>query len=252
MYRPVLNKRDRGGAVAAVIAVHAALLFALLHLSGRIDLADPQAALRVFDVREQLPPPLPPPEPIRKGPEQRKAAKSQSQGAASPKNIRSQATPVVAPKPRIELPRPRTIAVTQAPRDGAQPTQGASDVRGPGTGAGGTGTGTGSGGSGSGTGGGGDGGYIVPPHLLTPDLRGRDFPRAMLDSWPRGAQLFARIRVSATGTVAQCIVDRGTGSPGIDATICSMIQQRFRYSPARNRAGQPVAGWSGYRQVPPR
>ena len=42
--------RDKGGAIAAVIAIHAALLFAFLILSGKIDLAEPQSVLAVFDV----------------------------------------------------------------------------------------------------------------------------------------------------------------------------------------------------------
>ena len=46
MYRSDLNSRDKGGAIAAVVAVHAALLFALLHMSGKIDLANPQSVLR--------------------------------------------------------------------------------------------------------------------------------------------------------------------------------------------------------------
>jgi len=249
MYRSDLNTRDKSGAIVAVVAVHAALLFALLNASGKIDLSDTQSVLRVFDVREVPPPP---PEPVIQPQQSERARPKQAEGAASPKNIRSKATEVAAPKPRIALPLPVPMAVSQTPNQGVQATQGASNVLGPGTGAGGTGTGTGSGGSGSGTGGGGAGGYVVPPHLLTPDLRGRDFPRAILNAWPRGVQVFVRIRVSATGAVTDCIIDRGTGVASIDSTLCSLIRERFRYSPARNKAGQAVAGWSGYRQVPPR
>ena len=50
-YRTDIGTRDRGGAIAAVIAIHAALLFAFLHLSGKIDLSDPQSALRTIDLR---------------------------------------------------------------------------------------------------------------------------------------------------------------------------------------------------------
>jgi len=246
MYRSDLNRRDRTGALAAVAAVHVALLFALLNLSGRMELEQPQSVLRIFDIVE-VPPPQPPVQP-----EQARPVPKQSQGASSPKNIRSRATEVAAPKPRIALPLPVPVETSSTPNRGIESTQGASNVVGPGTGAGGTGTGTGSGGSGSGTGAGGEGGYVVPPHLLTLDLRGRDFPRQLLDRWPRGAQLFVRIRVSPTGTVSECIIDRGTGDPEIDSTVCNLIHDRFRYSPARNRSGEAVAGWSGYRQVPPR
>jgi protein TonB len=218
----------------------------LLNLSGHLDLEQPQSVLRVFDVTEAPPPPPP------VQPEQAKPIPKRSAGASSPRNIRSQATQVAAPKPRIALPVPVPVATSTTPNRGAEATQGASNAAGPGTGAGGAGTGTGSGGSGSGSGGGGEGGYVVPPHLLTPDLRGRDFPRQLLDQWPAGAQIFVRIRVSPTGTVAECIIDRGTGDAAIDSTVCNLIHDRFRYSPARNRNGEAVAGWSGYRQVPPR
>lgn len=251
MYRTDLNNRDKGGAIAAVAAIHAGLAFMLLHMSGTVDLTDPASAIRVFDIRE-IPPPSPPPPPP---PPQQQAQKQQQkakEGAASPKNIKSEATPVVAPPPKIEIPIPPPINVTETPREGAAPTQGASDTRGSGTGAGGTGTGTGSGGAGSGPGGGGDGGIAEPPRLLTPVLRGRDFSREMLDSWPPGAQIFLRFRIDARGQIFQCFVDRGTGNPTIDSSICRMAQQRFRYRPALNRSGQAVAGWAGYRQTPPR
>ena len=236
--------------MAAVVAIHVGLAFALMHLSGTIDLAEPERALEVFDLSAvKPPPPPPPPPPVEQSDKRKPKAK---EGAASPKNIRSEATPVVAPKPAIELPVPPKITVSETPREGAAPTQGASDVRGPGTGAGGIGTGTGSGGSGSGGGGGGDGGYVEPPRLLTPVLRGRDFHRGLLDHWPRGAQVFMRFRIDPGGRIIQCFVDRGTGVPGIDSELCRLAQARFRYRPAYNRYGQAVAGWAGYRQTPPR
>ena len=49
------------------------------------------------------------------------------------------------------------------------------------------------------TGGGGDDIGVVPPQLLTGTLRGRDFPREYLDQWPRGAQVFTRLRGDARG-----------------------------------------------------
>jgi len=244
MYRSDLQPRDKGGAIAAVVAIHAALLLAFLHLSGRIDLADPQSALSVIDITEPAPPPPPPPA--------RQTAKpKEKEGGSAPKNIKSEATPVVAPKPKIETAPVNPIAASDTPRQGTAPTQGASNVPGPGTGAGGTGNGTGSGSGGTGPGGGGEG-AAYPPQLLTPTLTGRNFSRELLDAWPRGAQIFMRLRIDARGYVSQCIVDRGTGIPTIDATVCSQVQTRFRYRPALSRSGQPVAGWAGYRQTPPR
>lgn len=245
MYRSDLGAKDKGGAIAAVIAIHAALLFAFLNLSGKIDVGDTQNVLSVFDINPEKPPPPPPPQ------LQQKAKPKEKEGGSSPKNIKSQATPVVAPKPKIETPPVQPIVASDTPKQGVAPTQGASNLRGPGTGAGGVGTGTGSGAGGNGTGGGGEG-AAYPPQLLTPTLRGRDFPRDLLDNWPGGAQIFLRLRIDARGYVSECIVDRGTGVATIDSTVCGLIHERFRYRPALSRSGQPVAGWAGYRQTPPR
>jgi protein TonB len=246
MYRSDLNSRDKGGAIAAVVAVHAALLFALLHISGKIDLANPQSVLRVFDLKTEQSPPPPPPQ-------QRQQQKlKQKEGGSAPKNIKSEATPVAAPKPKIETPPVNQIAAAQTPRQGTAPTQGASEVRGPGTGAGGVGTGTGSGSGGNGPGGGGDNGVAEPPHLATPVLRGRDIPADLLDQWPRGATVYMRLRIDPRGYVAECTIDRGTGLPSIDNTLCNLAHERLRFRPAVNRSGQAVAGWFGYAQPAPR
>jgi protein TonB len=245
-YRTDINARDKGGAVIGVVAVHAALLLMLLNLAGKMDLGSAtQNAMSVFNIASPPPPPPPPPQ-------QRQQPKpKEKEGGSSPKNIRSEATPVVAPKPEIVTPPVQKIAATETPRNGTAPTQGASDVRGPGTGSGGTGNGTGSGSGGNGPGGGG-GGIAEPPHLVSPVLRGRDFPPEMFDQWPQGATVFLRLRVDARGYVSECAIDRGTGVQAIDNLMCNLAHDRLRFRPAVNRAGQPVAGWFGYAQPPPR
>jgi protein TonB len=245
MYRSDLNSGDRGRAIVAVVAIHAALLFVLLQMSGKMNLAGPQSVLQIINLTEAPPPPPPP--------QVRQQAKpKRKEGGSAPKNIKSEATEVAAPKPRIVTPPVQKIAAAETPRLGAAPTQGASDVRGPGTGAGGTGTGTGSGSGGNGPGGGGDGGVADPPHLVTPVLRGRDIPRETLDQWPRGATVFMRLRVDASGYVSECTIDRGTGVASIDNTLCNLAHDRLRFRPAVNRSGQAVAGWFGYAQPAPR
>jgi len=236
-YRNDIGTRDRGAAIAAVIGIHALLLLALLHLSGKVDLADPQAAMTVISLRQ--PPPPPPEQPLRA---------SKTAGASAPKNIKSEATPVVAPKPEIVTPPVQRIVASPTPRAGTAAAQGASDMAGPGTGAGGSGNGTGSGGNGSG----GGGGMVEPPHLATAVLTGRDFPPQLLDEWPGRATVFLRLRISPQGSVSECTVDRGTGVPEIDGEVCSLAHQRLRFRPALNGSGQPVAGWFGYAQPAPR
>jgi len=247
MYRSDLNNRDKSGAIALVIGIHAALLFVFLHISGTMNLADPQSALKLFDIRNRERPPPPPPPP-----QNQQSKPKEKEGGSAPKNIKSEATPVVAPKPRIVTPPVQPIPATETPRQGSAPTQGASDVRGPGTGAGGTGTGTGSGSGGNGSGGGGDGGVADPPHLISPVLTGRDLPRDLLQQWPAGVPVFLRLRVNPQGYVSECNVLRGTGNPSIDNTMCNIAHDRLRFRPAVNRSGQAVAGWFGYAQRPPR
>jgi len=248
MYRSDLDAKDRSGALVAVGIVHVALLFVLLHLSGKLGDVEPQAVLRVFDLSDPQPPPPPPPPPT----QQAKARPKQATGGSAPQNIKSQATPVVAPKPRIPLPVPVPILAAKTPANGTAPTQGASAIAGPGTGAGGTGSGNGTGSGGTGPGAGGDGGVAEPPHLATPVLTGREIPRDLLGRWPPGTPVFLRLRVNPQGYVSECNVLRGTGDPSIDNAMCNIAHDRLRFQPALNRSGQPVAGWFGYAQRPPR
>jgi len=252
MYAPTLKARDKGGAIAAVIAVHAALLFVFLHLSGRVDFpAATRDITRVFDVRE-VPPPEPEPPVVEQRREEKEEPAKEEEGAAAPENIRSQATPVVAPKPRVVIPVPPPVAVTPTPNQGAAPTQGASDRPGPGTGAGGIGTGTGSGGAGSGTGGGGEGTAVQRTRLATRPLGNRDFPPELLAAWPRGADALMRFKVSAEGYIIECHLDQGTGVPAIDGQICAIARQRLRFRPGVDRYGRRVIDWFAYGQRPVR
>ena len=242
MYRTDLNHKDKGGAMAAVLAIHAGLAFALLHMSGTIDVTDPERALEVFDLTDIKPPPPPPPPP----PQQVEKPKPKEKEGGAPANIKSEATPVVAPKPRIELPVTPPIAVTETPREGAAPTQGAAAVRGPGTGAGGTGTGTG---TGSGAGAGGGGGVAERARLLTPSLRSRDFPRAFRRLLSSGRAPFVMFTVLPNGRVTNCKIYQSSGDPTLDNVTCSLVTSRFVYRPAYNRRGEPVESQMAYRQA---
>src|SRR5213595_2758475 len=126
MYRSNLGTKDKSGAIAAVVAIHAALLLAFLNISGKLPLAGPESVLRVFDVNEAPPPPPPRQQQVQPKPKEK-------EGGAAPPNIKSQATEVAAPKPRIVTPPVQQIAATETPRRGAASTQGASNVAGPGT-----------------------------------------------------------------------------------------------------------------------
>ena len=246
MYRSNLNTRDKSSALAAVVAIHAALLFVFLHISGRMDFSDPQSVMRVFDVREVPPPP--PPQPDLPKPAEQKQKPKEKEAEAAPENIKSQATPVVAPKPRIQLPVPVPVTPTETPNEGAAPTQGAGDRPGSGTGAGGSGSGTGSGGAGSGTGGGGDG-IAMRAQLLTPSLRSRDYPSDLRGRLSQGAAPFVMFTVQPNGRVTGCRIYQSSGDPGVDEMTCRLVMARFVYRPAYNRRGEPVASQMAYRQA---
>lgn len=246
MYRSDLDVRHKGSAVAAVAAIHAALLVALLQMSGTVDLTNTQDPLKLFEVDDVLPPPPveppPPPPQTREAREQPKEA----EGAASAENIRSRASPIPDPEPVIKLPPPPAPAVSPTPREGTSSTQGAAPVRGPGTGAGGTGTGTGSGSGGSGTGGGGAGGIPAVRPTILRDFSDRAYPRSILESWPRGARIFARVWVEADGRPTRCDVQRSFGNAEADQWTCRLIMDQNSFRPARDSNGRPVAAWYGY------
>jgi protein TonB len=246
MYQPQLSRRDRAATLTFVVLLHVGLVFALVNLSPKIRNKLPQEVVEIFDVT--VPPP--PPEEVIEAeqiPAPKQDAPKEEEGAASPKNIRSQATPVVAPKPTIPLPVPPPMPVTQTPNVGSDRTQGASNVVGPGTGAGGVGTGTGSGGSGRGTGGGGSGGAATRPAVIR-GITNRDYPDEVARYWPRGGAVFIAVRVLPNGRATDCKINRSIGIPAIDQWTCKLVEERAVFRPATDASGRPVAAWFGYIQ----
>ena len=248
MYEPRLNRRDRAVTLAMVAAIHVTLAFVLINISPAAREQLPEEVVEMFDVTE--PPPPPEEEVVELQPEPEQDAPREEEGAASAENIRSQATPIAAPRPPIQLPIPPPMPVSSTPRQGSDPTQGASDRPGPGTGAGGVGTGTGSGGSGSGTGGGGSGGQGTRPALITPSLSRRDYPDEVSRFWPRSRDAFVAVavRVQLDGRGTECKINKSSGVPAIDQWTCRLVETRLRFRPATDDRGRPVVAWYGYIQ----
>lgn len=245
MYQPQLSRRDRAAALIFVTMLHVGLVFALVNLSPPIRDKLPQEVIEIFDVTEP-----PPPEEVvnvEAVPAVEQDAPKEEEGAASPKNIRSRATPVVAPKPPIALPVPPPMPVSPTPNAGSDRTQGASNVVGPGTGAGGVGTGTGSGGSGSGSGGGGSGGIATRPAVVR-GITNADYPNEVARYWPRGGAVFIAVRVLPNGRATDCKINRSIGIPAIDQWTCKLVEERAIFRPATDVNGRPVAAWYGYIQ----
>jgi len=221
------SERVRAG--AGVAALH--LLLGYLFLSGLgVRLAETSSErLKVFNLPEEPPPPLSTPaeEPV-----------PSEEGAASPPSLNARPSPVVAPPPEIRLPIPPPVIASPKPTEaeGAETSAGASAIDGPGTGAGGLGTGKGSGGQGSGSG----SGRSRRAQLIRGSLRNEDYPRSALRDGAQGS-VSVRFVVGPSGRVENCRVTRSSGHPGLDETTCRLILRRFRYRPALDAAGEPVA-----------
>lgn len=253
MYHPVPTLRERAVPLVAVLLIHVGIGYALLNLTGAGAELARRSDLEIFDVILPAPPPPPPPPPpiVEQQPAAEQARAREKQGAASPKNIKSKATPVVAPKPRVQVPTKSAVVAATTPGAGANATSGASDARGPGTGAGGTGNGTGSGGSGDGIGGGGRGGPPSRPTVIeSSKLNSSDYPLGAIRAWPRGARVDVAVRVQLDGRGTDCKVNRSSGNRGIDADTCRLVMAKVRFNPARDERGRPYVDWYGYRQEP--
>ena len=235
---------DRLGSAFGAVLVQLAMASMFLWGMGVDMRGAVEAPLRVFNV---IPPPPPPPEVEKSRPPPRIAPDTEKQrftpdeeGGSSPPNIRSTATEVVVPPPRIPLPVRSPIVAAPRPNVGAAPTQGAADIRGPGYGSGGYGDGTGSGYGGDGGGGGGYG-PMRPPRLIRGRLRYSDIPQEIVENGVAGEFTVSVIfAVLTNGRVADCQITRSSGIRLLDYRTCEIIEQRFVYDPSRDERGRPI------------
>lgn len=231
------ENKERSASAAVVAIIHVLIGYAFLtglgfQVGNAVD-----EGLKLFDVAEEPPPPVTPARPDETRQKKRPKPKD-PEGAASPPNKRNTPTEVVAPEPVIPVPTP--IDAAPIAGQGSAAAAGAAPIVGPGTGRGGQGVGLGSGTQGSGTGGGGGGGLAVHARWISGSIRESDYPRAAIQARKSGT---VRIRfvVAPSGRVSQCVVTRSSGSAALDETTCRLIQSRFRYRPARDYTGQPIA-----------
>lgn len=225
-----LNPR-RAATIALVLAAHAGLIALLLR---PMLLPVPAAPETLTVVNIALPPPP--------APEAEKPAEPQPEAKAAPPAPRARPRPVAAPPPPLPT-EPVPSPVAPAPADGSETVAGAA-AQGPGSGAMGEGIGTGAGQAGSGTGG---GGGRVRAKWREGRIDRRDYPPDASRAGVTGS-VTAHFDVGADGRVSGCIVVRSSGSPALDRTTCRLIEQRFRYLPARDAAGNPVPDVAGWRQ----
>lgn len=230
-------------AAASAFAV-AAIGWGLVHgLSFLPSTQDVRQALTTLSiVPEQAPSPSPAPTPPPSPAPDKASAKTDNAPAPrneeGRRNIRNQATQVVAPvlPPLI---KPPVVAAPKAGTGSAQNT-GASDRVGPGEGAGDRGDGLGGGGAGGN--GHGGGGAETAPELLRGRLKFNDLARDLRRD-RIGGDVAVRFRVETDGRVSTCRVTRSSGDPRVDATPCPLILERYRFDPALDARGRPVAAW---------
>jgi len=231
------ENKERGASAAVVAILHVLLGYALLTGLGFQFGEAVDEGLKLFNVTEEPPPPVTPARPDEAKQKKRPKPKD-PEGAASPPNRKNTPTEIVAPEPKIPVPTP--IDAAPIAGQGSAPAAGAAPVVGPGTGRGGQGVGLGSGTQGSGTGGGGGGGVAARARWISGSIRESDYPSAALKA-RKGGTVRLRFVVAPNGRVSQCTVTGSSGSTALDETTCRLIRNRFRYRPARDFAGRPIA-----------
>ncbi len=206
------RKRARLTIAVAVLGLHVAAIVALVAaFAPSLGDAALRPVLQAVNVTLATPSPPPPPPPApRPSPSN---AVAQAQGAAAPPAKKARPREVAAPAPRIVIATPPAPPIAG---EGAANRAGTS-AAGAGTGAVGIGQGTGAGGSGTGTGGGG------------------------------GAVTIA-LTVGADGRPTACRIVGPSRDPEADRITCDLATSRFRFRPARNAAGEPVASIYGWQQ----
>ena len=239
----------RLASAAGAVALPAAVLIALWFAGGPMPSRSVQPSITTITLPTPPPPPKPspPPPPPAKpttAPSLKPLADPQPEGAAAPPNLRSQATPVIAPKPVV--PRlPTDFAAAPIPNAGTDPTSGAADRAGPGTGSGGLGNGSGSGQGGSGSGGG--GGLAGKAVKVSGEMRPKDYP-CEAPRYRKPREVGVELTVLPSGRVSQCEVFETSGDRYLDQTTCRLARERFVFRPARDRSGQAVTSKVGWGQ----
>ena len=184
-----------------------------------------------FSVTVTTPPPKAPPPPPSKQPEP--VGKSGREGKkAVPK--------AVIAKAKIPV---KAVAAPAATSTGSASTSGAG-TKGNGTGAAGPGNGTGSGAGGTGQG----GGAVTKAVKTAGEINSaRDYPIATRDLRINDYVIVA-ISVGADGRPSGCRVARASKDAQANTITCQLALSRFRFKPATDASGKPVASVYGWKQ----
>ena len=220
-------RRTRLGIFVLVALLHVAAILALIRAFAPDFTAQAvDRVFQVFTVTVTTPPPSPSPSAAVKA------------GAAAPEG--KKAVPrAAAPVPKIAIakrPAPKASGSGSADRSGARDS-------GAGTGAGGAGNGTGSGAGGTGQGAGGSKLEKTAGEINSV----RDFPRETRDK-REGTAVVVEMTVGTDGRARDCRVVTPGGDPEADRIVCRLAEQRFRFRPRTDAAGNPVTARYRWRQ----
>ena len=218
MAAELLHNRNRALALAAAIALHGAVIAILLLFAPNYS-AVPEAVpgLIAVDLRE---PPPPPPDDVEQG-----AAAPPSRGASDAPSPSEAPRPLASPIPAVPS---ADVGSAQASGSGAAPGSGA------GQGGEGAGQGAGTGGSGAGS------GRLTPPVRIAGELTNADYRRVRPPEGARGTVVVS-FHVDIGGRVDRCEAIRSSGYAVFDEATCRLIRARFRYRPAIDASGRPIA-----------
>lgn len=216
-------RRRRALVLAAVLAGHLLAIWLLLRPYAAA-LPPETAAMLLIDV------PAPPAPPAGEA--------AGTAGESPPPATAARPTPAVAPN---AAPPPVLEAIALPPAtNGAPAPAGTGDGDGA---AGGAGTGPGAGDGGNGAG----GGAVIRARRIAGSIGRGDYPRAKTPA-ETGGSVTIRLEVGADGRVAGCTIIHPGRSPERDRLTCRLAMARFRYAPARDAQGRPVADVAGWRQ----
>jgi protein TonB len=242
VYQPFDQRSHQRAVTAVAVAVlHALAIWALVTgLAGRMTQVVVQrldAVVIPLDKPSPRPTPSPTPTP----------AHSRHAAAAAPQGRK---VPAAVVAPPVVIPTPQPIPAASMVGSG-------NAAAGAGSGAGGSGSGTGSGSGGTGTGAGDGGGVAVHARQTKGSLSRSDYPAELRKAGIGGA-VSILVTIGPSGLVDACSVVRGSGVPQLDAMTCRLVQERYRFTPARNAAGNPTTDWvrethiwwSGHKPVP--
>ncbi len=219
-YRANPSRPDRAKAIAAVVAVHAAIVVLILTSPGTVSMISESDPTVLIDIKQ--PPPPPPPQP------QPKAERAKEEESAAGK--KAEPTPIVAPKPRIVVPAKPPVVAAPIAGTGSSANAGAATA----------GSGPGAGGSGSGRGGGGSGDYSgYSPARLIQNVGRRDYRALAAGRLPAGSAMVS-LRVQTNGEATNCRIVRSSGDSVVDSGLCPLLTRRLRFRPAQDNVGRPI------------